>query len=133
MIKRTGHILTILLLLFGTTGLTINRHYCGTNLMNTVIYETPDNCCGGDCPACHTEMISFRITDQFESSQELTDFNAGVKTLLENKSLPIILAFSSHTEATIMDDALKDHGLKPFPTKPICAGPSTPLLQVFLF
>jgi hypothetical protein len=133
MLKKTGHILIILLLLFGTTGLTITRHFCGKNLIHTSIYSSPNNCCKGNCPGCHNEKINFRITDQFESYQTQIDFTAGFKTLLEQHSLPTILAFSSSLNLALLNDAPGDHGIKPSPTKPICAGNTTAILQVFLF
>lgn len=133
MIKRFGHILIIFVLLFGTTGMSIIRHYCGSNLINTAIYSTPDNCCKEDCKGCHNEKITFRITDQFESCQTQLDFKLGFTTLLEKHSLPTILAFSNTVIETLLNDTLGDHCIKPTSPKPICAGQSSPFLQVFLF
>lgn len=133
MIKRAGFFLITLLLLLGTSGLTITRHYCGGRLMNISIYSSPDNCCKGDCPGCHNEKIKFRITDQFESSQARIDFIAGFTSLLEQHSLPTVLAFSSLTKAPLVNGTMGDHSIKPSPTKPIFAGLSTSFLQVFLF
>jgi hypothetical protein len=133
MLKKTGHIFIILLFLFGTTGLTITRHYCDKNLIHTSIYSSPDNCCKGNCPGCHNEKISFRITDQFESHQTQIDFTAGFKTLLEQHSLPTLLAFSNASNVALLNDALGDHYIKPSQAPPMCAGHSTSFLQVFLF
>jgi len=133
MIRKAGHILIILVLLFGTTGLTITRHYCGSNLIHTVIYSTPEKCCEGDCPGCHDEKISFRITDQFESTQTLTNFNAGFQTLLEKSSLPVVLAFSNLPEGYLFNDGPGGHRLKPSFILPIIAGRPSSILQVFLF
>jgi hypothetical protein len=133
MLQRTGHILIIIVLLFGTTGLTITRHYCGRNLIHTALYSTPDNCCRGHCPGCHNEKISLRITDQFESIQDHLDFKTGFQTLLERISLPVLLAFSTLPEPCLLNDGSGGLQVKPSPTKPICAGPSSPVLQVFLF
>jgi len=133
MFKKAGNILIILLLLFGTTGLTMTRHYCGRDLIRTSVYSSPGNCCKTDCPGCHDEKINFRITDQFESIQSLTDFTAGFKTLLEHHSLPTILAFSNASNIALLNDAQRDHGIKPPPAKPICAGNTSAILQVFLF
>jgi len=133
MIKRAGHILIIILLLFGTTGLTINRHYCGRNLIRTAFYSIPDHCCKENCPGCHNEKISFRITDQYESSRVHADFHAGFKTVLERNSLPVLLAFSNLPEACLKNDAPGGHLIKPCQPRPLFAGQSTPFLQVFLF
>jgi hypothetical protein len=133
MLKKTGNILIILLLLFGTTGMSINRHYCGRNLNHISINSTPHNCCNGNCPLCHNERINIRITDTYESSQSQINFTAGFINLLEQHSLPTVLAFSNATNVALLNDASGDHSIKPSPTKPICAGLSTAFLQVFLF
>lgn len=133
MLKRVAHIFLILLLVFSTTGLTITRHYCGRNLVNTSIYSSPHNCCEGKCPGCHNERINIRITDKFETSQPQADFKAGFKNLLKHHSLPTILAFSFAPNIALLNDASGDHSIKPSPTKLVCAGLSTATLQVFLF
>ena len=132
MLKRTGYILIMLLLLFGTTGLTIYKHYCGSDLIQTSIF-TPQNCCNGHCPGCHNEKINLRISDKFETSQARIDFTAGFKTLLEQHTLPTLLAFSTESNIALFNDVQGDHSIKSPLIRPRCAGPSTPLLQVFLF
>jgi len=133
MLRKAGHILIIIVLLFGTTGVIITRHYCGTNLVYTELYSTPDNCCEGDCPGCHNERISFKITDQFESTQDHLNFKAGFQTLLEQVSLPTLLAFSNSPEFNLMNDGSGGLRKNPFTSKPICSGQTSPVLQVFLF
>lgn len=133
MLKRVAHIFLILLLVFSTTGLTITRHYCGRNLVDTSIYSSPHNCCEGKCPGCHNERINIRITDTYESSQSQINLTEGFKNLVEQHSLPTILAFSFAPNIALLNDASGDHCIKPFPTIPIFAGHSTAFLQVFLF
>jgi hypothetical protein len=133
MFNRVGHILIIILLLFGTTGMTITKHYCGKVLVHTAIYTTPENCCQGNCPGCHNEKISLRISDQFESTQDHSDFKAGFQTLLEQVSLPTLLAFSNSPELNLMNDGPGGLRNNPFTSKPMYAGLSSPILQVFLF
>lgn len=132
MLKRVAHIFLILLLVFSTTGLTITRHYCGRNLVDTSIYSSPHNCCEGKCPGCHNERINIRITDKFETSQPQADFKAGFKNLLKHHSLPILL-FSQTSGFDLLKDAKGDHCIKPFSLRPIFAGHSNAFLQVFLF
>jgi len=133
MFKRAGHILVILLLLLGTTGVTITRHYCGGNLVKTSIYSAPHNCCNDNCPRCHDERINVRIIDIFESSQSQINLTDGFKNLLERHSLPTLLAFSNTSNIALLTDASGDHSIKPYPINPIVAGHSTAFLQVFLF
>jgi hypothetical protein len=132
MLKRTGYIFIMLLLLFGTTGVTITRHYCGNHLVQISIYSTPHNCCNGHCSACHNERIKFRVTDKFETSQSQVNFNAGFKNLLTVHSLPVILAFSETSVNAVGNDAQGDHSIKPYRVQPFYAGHSTAFLQVFL-
>ena len=133
MLRKAGHILIIIVLLFGTTGVIITRHYCGTNLVHAELYSTPDNCCESDCPGCHNEKVSLKITDQFEATQDHSDFKAGFQTLLEQESLPVLLAFSNSPELNLMNDGSGGLRKNPFTSKPICSGQSSPVLQVFLF
>jgi hypothetical protein len=112
--------------------MTITKHYCGKVLVHTEIFATPDNCCQGNCPGCHNEKISLRITDQYESTQAHMDFNAGFQTLLEQVSLPTLLAFSNSPEV-MMNDGSGGPRNNPFTSKPICAGQTSSVLQVFLF
>jgi hypothetical protein len=132
MFKKAGHIFIIVLLLFSTTGITITRHYCGRDLVQTSIYSTPHSCCDGICPRCHNEKIDIRISDKYQSSKSGTDFTAQFKTLLKDHSLPAILAFSG-SSGIALNYTQGDHPVKPFSTKPMCAECSTPFLQVFLF
>ena len=133
MLKKPGYIIMAVLLLFATSGITIYRHYCGGNLINTSIYSTPHHCCKDNCPGCHNEKINLRLADQFESYQTQIDFRASFKTLLAQHTLPTLLAFSSVPSMALLNDAQGDHSIKPYPIKPIYAGNTTPFLQVFLF
>ena len=133
MLRKTGHIVIIIVLLFGTTGMTITRHYCGRSLIQTSLYSTPDNCCKGSCTGCHNERISLKITDKFEATQDHIDFKAGFQTLLKQVSLPTLLAFSNSPEINLMNDGSGGLRKYPFTSKPICSGQTSPVLQVFLF
>ena len=133
MLKKTGYTLIMLLLLFGTTGVTITRHYCGQNLAHIALYSTPDNCCGAQCPRCHNEKISFRITDNFEASQITVDFHSSFTILLEKHSRPILLNPFEATNMLFCAYAAGGHLVKPVPKLILLyAGHSTAFLQVFL-
>jgi hypothetical protein len=132
MLKRVGYVFIMLLLLFGTTGVTITRHYCGNRLIQTSIYSTPHSCCNGHCSACHNESLKFRITDKFETSQFKVNFSVCFTNLLKEHSLPVILAYSTSSVISNCNDAQRDHGVKPFLDQPLCAGHSLAFLQVFL-
>jgi hypothetical protein len=133
MIKRAGNILIILLLLLGTTGITITRHYCGVNLVGTSLYSSPHHCCNENCPRCHDEKIKLRITDNFASSQSQLNLTAGFKKLLERHNLPTFLAYSRTNDLALLNNSQEDYGIKPYLVNPNSAGHSTAFLQVFLF
>jgi hypothetical protein len=133
MAKKAGYIVIILLLLFGTTGMTINRHFCGRSLIGTSLYSTPDNCCNDSCPGCHNEKISFRISDQFEPGQDQVSFNPGFKIIPDQHLFAVLFSIKSVTQNIFADDLRLDHWAKPCPTKPYYAGNATAVLQVFLF
>ncbi len=86
--NKAGNILMVILLLFGTTGLSITRHYCGNNLVGTALFSSPENCCGDACTGCHDDLISFRISDQFESLNAAPDLKPGSNVLFNNQFLP---------------------------------------------
>ena len=133
MLKKAAHILIVFVLLLGTTGLTITRHYCSGNLTHTYVFSTPHNCCGENCPRCHNEKIILKITDNFQSSQSHTDLKAGFTKLLKQHSLPTLLAFSNTNSATLSTQLTREHLVKPNHNTSFCAGNTSPFLQVFLF
>jgi len=133
MIKKTGHILIAVLLIFATSGVTIYRHYCCGKLVNTSLYSTTRHCCETNCPGCRNEIINLRIADQFESFQNRIDLKPSFNTLLEQHSLPTLLAFSTTPHPTLTFDTQGDHSLKPYPNNPVHVGNNIAFLQVFLF
>ena len=132
MFKKAAHIILIGLLLFSTGGVTITRHYCGGALVQTSLYGTPESCCDRNCPYCHNEKISLRVTDQFESASHFVAFTAAFTTLLQQHSLPVQLAFSAISQAGFAEDDTGGRLVKP--RQDHCAFPETspPVLQVFL-
>ena len=132
MFKKSGYIIIVLTLLFATTGLTINRHYCGKQLMQTSLYSTPHGCCGESCKGCHNEIIKLRITDNFQSSNSRIDYSEGFKTVLKDHALPLILAYSIAPFTDLVKNPPGDYSIKVPPNLPLQAGRITSFLQVFL-
>jgi hypothetical protein len=133
MLKKIANIIMAVMLLFATSGITIYRHYCCGSLVNTSVYSTPHHCCKTNCPGCRNEIINLRIADQFESFQSQIDLKSGFTTLLQQHSLPILLAFSTTPVVGLFNDTQGDHSIKPYPNYSIYAGNSNALLHVFLF
>jgi len=79
MIKKSGNIALILLLLIATGGMPVTRHYCGSLVRSFAIYSTPKACCSGHCDKCHNIFKFSKVNDNFEAgstitAQSLTDF-----------------------------------------------------------
>jgi hypothetical protein len=132
MLKRTGHIFIAVLLIFATSGVTIYRHYCCGRLVETSVYSVTKHCCETNCPGCRNEIINLRVADQFESYQNRVDLKPGYKTLLEQHSLPTLLAFLTVPQSALISNKQGDHSLKPNLNALAAAGTSRAFLQVFL-
>jgi hypothetical protein len=78
MLKKTGNILIIILLLIATGGVPVTRHYCGLVQKSVSFYTTPKSCCGEGCDKCHNVLKFNKVNDNFEAgssvnTQSLTD------------------------------------------------------------
>ncbi len=133
MINKAANIIVMLMLLFGTTGLNITRHYCSGNLVSTSVFTIPEKCCQGSCPGCRDENIKFRITDQYESSQVKTDLKPGPTSLFEKHSLPILLSLPGIYHDTNLNNTGRIQKIKTLLARSGPAERSPSFLQVFLF
>jgi len=68
MIRRISHIAISVLLVLTTTGVTLSRHYCNSQLVSSSVFGKAHNCCGSHCKSCHDEVSAFRVSDNFVSS-----------------------------------------------------------------
>ncbi len=75
MLKKIAYIIFASLILLGSTGITISKHYCGTSLKSISANVTPDNCCESPRGCCHNESFTFKIEDEFSSTASIFDFN----------------------------------------------------------
>jgi hypothetical protein len=91
MLKKVIHIGVIVLLLFSTMGVTMYKHYCKGSLISKSIGHEPKNCCGDDCKGCHNESKTFKITDNFEASNNSLTFKANVQKIFDDFSLAFVL------------------------------------------
>jgi len=79
MLRKTCHIVIILLLLVSTSGLAVTRHYCGEVQKSVSIYSTPKSCCGDKCDKCHNIFKFTKVNDDFVSGASIS-----TPTLTEN-------------------------------------------------
>ncbi len=128
-LRRIGHIVIVCLLVISTSGITINRHFCGTSLVKTTIGNHPPDCCGKPCKCCHDESISLKITDHFQLSRvnfDPKDYSAGHLLIA---SLPSSIASFQFDVLFSNRDIFR---IKPFRINPTFSGNAEALLQVFL-
>ncbi len=72
MIKRTGNIVMMILLLIATGGIPVTLHYCGPVEHSFSVYSTPKSCCKGHCDKCHNVFKFSKVNDAFEAGSSVT-------------------------------------------------------------
>ena len=104
MFRKIVNIAFALLLLTTTTGITVSKHYCGTQLIEVSINSEAEPCCSdmGSSGCCHNETDFFQFDDDFVGPHfveiiQVTDFNI---------LFPIVLAYIANTPANIEKDIL---------------------------
>lgn len=65
MFKTIAHTVLALFLMVATTGITISKHYCGTNLESVSILTSPESCCDIPVGCCHNEDVKIEIKDDY--------------------------------------------------------------------
>jgi hypothetical protein len=67
MLKKFSQIFMILTLILATAGISVSKHYCGGKLQSASLFHSK-NCCDNSCKSCHNEVSTYRLTDNFFSS-----------------------------------------------------------------
>ncbi len=82
--RSLANIFLAVLLLIGTFGVTISKHYCGGHVHDIAINK-PANACGmeDDMPAgcCHNESEHFGVEDEFQLQNFDTDLTPKIFVL----------------------------------------------------
>ena len=65
MLRKIINIITIFVLLFTTTGITISKHFCGDMLVSFAVDGMAKSCCKAGCKCCHTENVSILLKSDF--------------------------------------------------------------------
>jgi hypothetical protein len=60
--QKLIHVLISLLLIISTTGLSIDKHYCGDNLVSYNLFGKAKSCTGMDEGCCHQETDTYKLT-----------------------------------------------------------------------
>ena len=67
MFRKILHIIVVVTLIIGTSGVTISKHYCGDSLVS-VSLNHQDAGCGMKGNCCHNETMLYKVTDNFAAS-----------------------------------------------------------------
>jgi hypothetical protein len=97
MLKKIFHLLLAFLILLGGSGMTISKHYCGTNLKSIEIITHSANCCDMPMNCCHNVSLSLKRTDNFipaTSLQTTTDWGTILFNTVETPTFSIFLSFT---------------------------------------
>ncbi|MBN1415187.1 MAG: hypothetical protein JW973_08820 [Bacteroidales bacterium] len=91
MMKKLVNIFVSFLLLTATTGFTISRHYCGSELVSLSIDKAAKKCCDAETGSCcHNESEHYQLKEDFVSTQTQFDFEHLFPT--DSQLLPGFLA-----------------------------------------
>lgn len=75
MLRRISQILLALVFMVTTMGMTISKHYCGTNLKSVSIFTSPESCCDVPVGCCHDEQVKIEIEDDYSATSINYDFS----------------------------------------------------------
>ena len=83
MLNKAGHILTALIILTSTFGVTINKHYSHGRLFDVAVYTDAQSCCtpGQHMDGCMDIHEHFQVVNDFLASNFDNDFRAPVLDL----------------------------------------------------
>jgi hypothetical protein len=65
MIRKAFILLFTAILLLSITGITVNMHYCGNNLISLYFTGKVKSCCGEKCKNCHNKSFQLKILDNY--------------------------------------------------------------------
>ncbi|MDP4209515.1 MAG: hypothetical protein Q8928_11945 [Bacteroidota bacterium] len=125
MIKKVFHIIIALIMILGTAGISLTRHYCGGLLVSTTIYDSDHSCCGEHCKKCHNELISIKISDSFT---EPSSSESALFTVCKLLNQPYYIDLYQHS--TIQSQATDPFSI-PGKPPPLVTSVQIAKLQVF--
>jgi len=83
MLKKISHILFAVLILLGSTGISLSKHYCGTLLKTVSVSFASDDCCDTPMNCCHNETIKVKIEDDYAINSNTYEFGQQVLNLMD--------------------------------------------------
>ncbi len=76
--QKITHIIFAILIILGSSGMTISKHYCGTSLKSVSINQIPDNCCDTSSDCCHNESITIKLEQDISTVTTVFNFNTTI-------------------------------------------------------
>ncbi|GAB4324366.1 MAG: hypothetical protein Kow00127_17050 [Bacteroidales bacterium] len=74
MLRKSGHIALIFILLFSISGVSLHKHYCMGKLKAVAVFSDAAPCCDEGCPGCDDEVEFYRLdTDLFGTDIQLVE------------------------------------------------------------
>lgn len=99
MIKKITYIILSLLLLFGTSGIYISKHYCEGQYISSSINKITKNCCDDECEDCFNKILKIKISSDFVAEHSLVSllgFNLiNIKSVFDYSFIKNYLASSN--------------------------------------
>lgn len=91
MLRKITHIALAFLLLTATMGITVFKHYCGTELIEVSINAEAEPCCSdmGTSDCCHDETEYFQFNEDFVSP----DFVENIQPADFNILFPMVVVY----------------------------------------
>ena len=75
MLRKITHIIISLVLLVSTTGITIDKHYCGSRLVSVSIAGDSEPCCDTGDACCHDDVDTYKLAVDYTVSTVSIDFD----------------------------------------------------------
>lgn len=110
MLYKLIHVFFSLVLVISTTGVTIDKHYCGDNLVSYSLFGKAKTCSDMDESCCHEQTDTYKLA---------VDYTAPVFNLTSDQDYHVIPLTTTIYALTIRDGFCvpEQHGLGP-PSNP---------------
>ena len=74
-LRKSVHIFLSLVLLVLTAGLTIDKHYCGSQLVSVSLLGDIDPCCDADDGCCHDDTDTYKLAADYTVPFFIVEFD----------------------------------------------------------
>lgn len=107
--KRTIHIIFIIVFTIVTLGFTVNKHYSDGELFSLAVFSEPESCCANVCDCCDEESETVQFLADYTFSLDSFEPTSGELEVFA-VALPLSIA---EPELVLTDTDLVDQDLPP--------------------